>query len=115
MWVARELSRLLFTIVVATTIAAAIAGFWALIQGGDLVHALRISFFLFGALLLLLAGAGNRSTASGRRMRYGLFTGLRGYSVLSPVVRARPDQPTLTASAVFVGSALALLALGAVV
>jgi hypothetical protein len=115
MWFVRELARLLFRIVVATALAAAVAGFWALISSGDLVHDLRICFFLFGALLLLLAGAGNRSTASARRVNWGIIGGGRTMGWLSPPVRPRPGQPTLTASAIFVGSALALFVLGAVV
>ena len=112
MWVARELSRLLARIGTGAAMAALVAGIWALVSGGDFLHDLRIGFFLFGALMLLLAGAGNRATASGRRMTYGTFSGIRGYSRLSPRVRARPGQPTLTASAVFVGSGIALLVLG---
>ncbi len=116
MWFFREIFRLIWTIVVAAAIAAAVGALFALVSGGDLVHDLRIDFLLFGALLLLLAGAGNQSTASGRRMRYGVVFGVRsGIGRLSPPVRARPGDPTLTASAVFVGSGLVLVALGLVV
>jgi hypothetical protein len=114
-WILRELTRLLWTIAVATAIASAVASLWALASTGSLLHDLRIGYFLFGALLILLAGAGGgRSTVQGRIMTYTWFTGIRGYGMFSPG-RARPSQPTLTASAVFVGSGLALFVLGAVV
>ena len=116
MWVVRELTRLLVQIVVATAIAAGVAGLWALAANGNLVSDLRLSFLLFGCLLLLLAGAGNRATASGRRMTYGVIGGFRStFGRLAPPVNPKPGEPTLTASAVFVGSALALIALGVAV
>lgn len=115
MWIFRELARLLWTIAVVAAVASAIAGLWALASTGNLVRDLRIGYLLFGALLILLAGAGaGRSTVQGRIMTYTWFTGIRGYGMLSPG-RARPGQPTLTASAVLVGSGLLLIALGAVV
>ncbi len=116
MWIFRELFRLLYQIVVATAIASAMAGLWALLSSGDLVHDLRLGYFLFGSLLLLCAGAGgSRTTVQGRIMGYTWFTGLRGYGVFSGGFRPRAGDPTVTATAVFVGSALALFALGAVV
>lgn len=114
MWFFRETFRLVWMIVVATAIAAGIASLWALLSSGDLVHDLRISFFIFGAVTLLLAGAGNRSTMSARRVNWGIITPGRG-GAISRAVRARPGDPTLTASAVFVGSAIVLFVLGAVV
>jgi hypothetical protein len=114
MWFFRELFRLVWMIVVATAIAAALASLVALLSSGDLVHDLRLFFLVFGCLLLLFAGAGNRSTASARRVNWGLITPGRG-GVLFRGVAPRPGEPTLTASAVFVGSALALIALGLVI
>jgi hypothetical protein len=113
MWIFRELYRLLVTIVLVAGVAAALASLWALISSGDLVNNMRIGFFLFGGILLLCAGAGNRATAQNRAMRYTWFMGIRGYGMFSPG-RARPNQPTLTASAVFFASAIALFVLGAV-
>ena len=91
MWLFREVFRLIWMIAVATAIATAIGVLLALFSSRDLSHALRVSFLLVGCLLLLFAGAGNRSTASARRVNWG------------------------PATAVFVGSAAALIALGLLV
>lgn len=115
MWIFRELARLIVRVAVASAIAALIAGLLALVSTGDLVHDMRIMFLLAGALLILLAGAGNRASATARRTNWGIFSGVRGYSRLSPVLNPRPGQPTLTASAVFVASGAVLLVLGFVV
>jgi hypothetical protein len=116
MWLFRELFRLVWMIAVTVAIAAAVGALIALVSSGSLVHDLRIDFLAFGALLVLLAGAGNRSTASARRANWGIMVGMRSkIGVLSPPVRSRPGDPTLTGSAVFVGSGLALIVLGLLV
>jgi hypothetical protein len=113
-WVVRELSRLLLRIGVAVGIASLIAELRALVSGGDFVHTLRITVLLLGCLMLLLSGAGARGTASARRVNWGVLTPGRG-GVLSRPVFADVEGPQLTASAVFFGSALALIALGLLV
>jgi hypothetical protein len=110
-WVVRELSRLLFRIGVAVLIASLLAEVRALVTGGDFAHTWRIMMLLLGCLMLLLAGAGSHSTASARRVNWGIITPGRG-GILSRPVFADVEGPQLTASAVFFGSALALLALG---
>ena len=114
MWFFREIFRFIWMIVVAVGIAAALGALVALLSGGSLVHDLRIGFLAFGALLILLAGGGNRSTASARRTNWGIITpgGFRGAGWIFPPVRARPGDPTMTASAVFFGSGLVLITLG---
>jgi hypothetical protein len=111
MWVFRELARLLFQIAFATAIAMLIAGAWALVSG-DFFSNLRIMFLLFGGLLILLAGAGNRASMTNQTLSWGVLSSLRGYGLLAPAFTPRPGQPTLTASAVFVGSGIVLLVLG---
>jgi hypothetical protein len=111
MWVFRELARLAFQIAFAVALAVLIAGFWAL-ASGDFGHNLQIMFLLFGGLLILLAGAGNRASTTNRTLSWGILSGIRGYSLLSPAFTPRPGQPTLTASAVFVGSGAVLIVLG---
>lgn len=111
MWFFREVFRLVWMIVVVTAIAAAVASLVALLSSGDLVHELRLFFLVFGCLLLLFAGAGNRSTASARRVNWGIVTPGRG-GIIFRGVAPRPGDPTLTLSAVFVGSGLALIVLG---
>jgi hypothetical protein len=110
MWVVRELSRLLVRIAVAVGIASLVAEVRALVSGGDFFHSWRIMVLLLGCLMLLLAGAGASGTASARRVNWGVITPGRG-GVLSRPVFAEVEGPQLTASAVFVGSALALFAL----
>jgi hypothetical protein len=126
MWFLREIFRLIWAIAVAVAIVAVVAAVWALISGSGtsefryspahagFVHDFRIGCFIFGALLLVLASAGNRSTASARRMDWGVIAGFsRGLGRLSPPVRSRPGDPTVTPTAVFLGSAIVLFALGA--
>jgi hypothetical protein len=110
MWIVREFVRLLLRIGLAVAIATVIAEVRALVTGGDFFHTWRITTLLLGCLMLLLAGAGNRTTASARRVNWGLITPGRG-GVLSRPIFADVEGPQLTASAVFVGSALALFAL----
>jgi hypothetical protein len=113
MWVVRELLRLLWSIVVAGAIASVIAIGIALLHGGDFTRELRLTFLFLGCLLLLLAGAGNRSTGASRRATGSLRQFAPGWlpgATMTP--DATPVGPTLTQSAVFVGSAFALIALG---
>ena len=128
MWILVALWRLACTTVIALAVALAAAGVWVATGSGEggfryspahagFAHDLKITCFVVGALLVLLAGAGNRSTASARRTDWGIMTGFArsGLGRLSPPIRARPGDPTLTASAMFVGSGLVLIALGIVV
>ena len=107
MWIARELSRLLVRIAIAVLIASVIAEIRALASGGDFLHTWKIALLLLGCFMLLLAAGGGRTTAAARRVDWRVITpGLPQY------VFARAEGPQLTAPAVFVGSALALFALG---
>lgn len=62
-----------------------------------------------GGLMLLLAGTGRGGAH--RRLNLAMDHG-PNYIMRFPGVQPKPDDPTLTVSAVFVGSGLALLALG---
>jgi len=108
-WVAREFSRLFVRIAVAVAIATLIAGIKAAVSGGEVLHTWRISLLALGGLMFLLAGTGRG--ASHRRLDQAMDHG-PNYIMRFPGVQPRPDEPTLTVSAVFVGSGLALLALG---
>lgn len=110
MWVFRELFRLVSRIVVAVAIAVVIAEVRAILSGGDTWWTFRIVCMLLGVLFLLLAGSGTGSAAS-RRVNWGLITPGAG-AVIFRGFQPRPEDPTLTPSAVFVGSGVALLALG---
>jgi hypothetical protein len=111
MWVVRELCRLLIRVGVAVAIASLIAEVRALVSGGDFAHTWKVTVLLLGCLMLLLAGAGARTTASARRVNWGIITPGRGGALSRPVF-AHVEGPQLTATAVFFLSAMALFALG---
>jgi hypothetical protein len=129
MWFFREIFRLIWTIALATVVAAAVAGVWTLLGpssgtqiapvGGaapthaGFAHNFAITCLIFGALLVLLSGAGNAGTASARRADWGIMSGFsKGLGLLSPPVKHRPGDPTVTATAVFIGGGIVLLVLG---
>jgi hypothetical protein len=109
-WIARELSRLLFRIAVAVAIACVIAGLKAALAGGPWLHTWRVTLFALAGLMLLLAMAGY-GPAHRRVTRQSIDHGPT-FLMRFPGAEPKPGDPTLTASAVFVGSGLALLALG---
>ena len=108
MWIVRELLRFVVRIAVALLIAIVIAEARALISGGDTLHTFRIVCILLGCLYLLLA-AGPSASLGGRRMSDTSWwiTQSMGYGKL-----ATAPGPKMTATAVFIGSGVALLALG---
>jgi hypothetical protein len=110
MWIVRELTRLAARIAVAVLIAIVIAEVRALLDGGDTFHTFRVVLMLVGGLFLLLAAGGSGSVAS-HRVNWGEITPGAG-GVIFRGFRPRPEDPTLTPSAVFIGSGLVLLALG---
>jgi hypothetical protein len=111
MWILRELSRLLVRIAVAVVIASAIAGVKAAASGGGMLHTWRITLIVLGCLMLLLAVGGNRQTGANRRV-HARIDHAANFILRMPRVPVTAGGPTLTANAVFVGSALALFALG---
>ena len=102
MWILRELFRLLVRVAVAVAIATLIAEVRALLTGGDFAHTWKIMMLLLGALLVILAGAGSRTSASAMRVNYfdRAFADVEG--------------PQLTATAVFFASGLATIAIALV-
>jgi hypothetical protein len=69
----------------------------------------KITLLALGGLMFLLAGAGRGGAH--RRLNLAMDHG-PNYLMRFPSVEPKPDDPTLTDSAVFVVSGLALLALG---
>ena len=110
MWIVRQSFRLIVRIAVALLIAILIAEVRAIITGGDMFWTFRVVLMLLGVLFLLLAGTGTGSVAS-RTVDWGEITP-GGGRIIFRGFRPRPEDPTLTPSAVFIGSGLALLALG---
>jgi hypothetical protein len=112
MWVVRESARFLSRVAVGVVIAIVIAEVRAVVSGGDTTHTFRIVLLLLGGLFLLLGGTGTGSAAS-RVVNWGEITPGLGGTIFRGF-RPRPEDPRLTAGAVFIGSGVALLALGAV-
>jgi hypothetical protein len=107
-WIVRELLRLVTRIGIAVLIAIVIAEIRALLSGGDTLWTFRIICMLLGVVFLLLA-AGPGASMGGRRVSSGSWwiTESRGFAALQAA-----DGPRLTATAVFIGSGIVLLALG---
>jgi hypothetical protein len=112
MWVVREFLRLLFRIAVAVAIASAIAGIKAFLSGGDALHTWKITLIALGCLMLLLSMAGNRGTASNRRLNQGVDHAST-FVMRIPGLPPTNEGPTLTATAMFIGTAVALFVLAA--
>jgi len=108
MWIVRELMRFVGRIAVALLIAVVIAEVRALISGGDTLWTFRVVLMLLGCLYLLLA-AGPSTSLGGRRMNDTSWwvTQSMGWGKLQDVA-----GPKMTATAVFIGSGIVLLALG---
>jgi hypothetical protein len=113
MWVFRELARFSLRVGAAVLIAIVIAEVKALASGGDTLHTFRIVLFLVGGFFLLLGGTGTGSAAS-RRVNWGTITPGLGGAIFRGF-QPKPEDPALTATAVFISTAVVLLALGAVV
>jgi hypothetical protein len=110
-WIARAVARLVLTAAIVFGVAALAAGLLALVSGGDFLGSLRITALSIGALLLLMAGGGfaRAADAEARQAALGRLPGMPSWT------ESRPEEPTISTSAVFVISGLALIALGAVV
>ena len=97
----------------AVLVAIVIAEIRAIVSGGDTLHTFRIVLLLLGGLFLLLGGTGTGSTAS-HVVNWGeVSPGLGGRIFRG--FRPKPEDPRLTATAVFIGTAVVLLVLGAVI
>jgi hypothetical protein len=104
--------RLALRIGFAVLLAIVIAEAKALLSGGNTLWTFRIMLFLLGGFMLLLAGAGTGSAAS-RRVNWGTITPAGGRFFWRGF-QPKPEDRTLTPAAVFIGSGIVLLALGAV-
>jgi hypothetical protein len=109
MWVARELLRLVVRVGIAVAIAGVVAAVKAAASSGGALHTWKITVLALAGLMFLLAGTGRG--AAHRRLNQAMDHG-PNYLMRFPGTAPKPDDPTLTESAVFVGSGLVLLALG---
>jgi hypothetical protein len=108
-WIVRELLRLVGRIAVAVLVAILIAEVRAIITGGDTMHTFRIVLLLMGCVLLLLA-AGGQGTMAGKKLNHDGWWLTRAFGAFG--AQTHPEDPTLSPGAVFIGSGLAVLALG---
>lgn len=114
MWILRELVRLVSRIAVAVAIASTVAGVRAAVSGGDMLHTWKVMLILLGCLSILLAAFGNTGSAANRRVNQGVDHA-SNFVLRIPGMSPVTEGPTLTASAVFLGSGIVLLALGLIV
>lgn len=109
MWIVRELIRLLEKIAIGLVIALAFALLWATISTHSFRTDFRNTCLLVGALTVLM-GAMGRGSPFERRMDYGITAQAWGRIPGVSSLQFNPEDPTLTAGAVFIGSGAALLA-----
>jgi hypothetical protein len=111
-WILRELLRLLERIALALLIALVLALIQAPFRGhGHFLRGFQISCLLLGGLFLLMAGVGN-DTNFARRMDYGVTMAALGRIPGVSTTKRTGEDPTLSPGAVFVGTGIALLAIG---
>jgi len=108
-WIVRELIRLVEKIAVGFVVALVIALVWAAIGKHSFRTDFRNTCLLVGALAVLM-GAMGRNSPFERRMDYGITEQAWGRIPGVSTLKFNPEDPTLTAGAVFIGSGAALLA-----
>jgi hypothetical protein len=112
MWLVRELLRLIERIALGILVALGLAIVQAPLRAhGDFWHGFQISCLIVGALFLMMAGVGN-DTNLARSMDYGVTMHALGRIPGVSTIERKGDDPTLTPGAVFVGTGVAVLAIG---
>ena len=109
MWIVRELIRLVEKIAIGFVVALVIAVLWAVVSKHSFRSDFRNTCLLVGALTVLM-GAIGRNTPFERRMDYGITEQAWGRIPGVSTLKFNPEDPTLTAGAVFIGTGAALLA-----
>jgi hypothetical protein len=106
-----EIVRLLARIGVALVLALALAAVAAVVHGGGYLLSLEICCYVVGALLLVLAAAGN---SPGRGYGLDVESGLAGSSAWRTVLGdpANPPSNTLAPAVPFLFAAFVLILLG---
>jgi hypothetical protein len=100
----------LVRVAVGIAVAAALAVLLALLRGGAFIESLRISSWLVGCLLLLLAVAGHSPAARSGTIDPWLQS---HFPKLVPRMSAAYSGTRVSSSALFVLAALAMFVLGA--
>jgi hypothetical protein len=107
-WIVREVLRLIEKIAIGFAVAIVIALLWAAISKHSFRTDFRNTCLLVGSLAVVM-GAIGRGSPFERRMDYGIAEQAWGRIPGVSTLKFNPEDPTLTAGAVFVGSGLALL------
>jgi hypothetical protein len=105
MWVVRALVNLLVHVAVTVLVTLGVAALWALAHGGGYLDSFRISCFVFACLLLLFGVGGHQRVYNSVVPTPGRLPGMPAW--LEP----DPADKSLTTSAVFLLTAVALLAI----
>jgi hypothetical protein len=113
-WIVRELLRLLEKIAIAFVAAFALAALWAAVSKHAFWFDFRNTCWLVGAFLLLMAGVGRGSNFE-RMMDSSITQAAWGRVPGVDPLALHPEDPTLTPGAVFVGAAIVLFVVGALV
>jgi len=113
-WVVRELLRLLERIAIAFVIAFALAALWATVSEHGFWFDFRNTCWLTGGFLILMAGVGRGSNTE-RMMDSSITQAAWGRIPGVDPLAVNPEDPTLSPGAVFVGAAIALFVVGALV
>jgi hypothetical protein len=108
-WIVRELIRLIEKIAIGFVVALLIALGWAAISTHSFVTDFRNTCLLVGALTVAM-GAMGRNSPLERQMDYGITQQAWGRIPGVSTLKFNPEDPTLTAGAVFIASGAALLA-----
>lgn len=114
MWVLRELLRLVERIAIAFAVAFALAALWAALSKHGFWFDFRNTCWIIGAILILMAGVGRGSNVE-RMMDASITQAAWGRVPGVDPLKVNPEDPTLTPGAVFVGAALVLFVVGALV
>jgi hypothetical protein len=108
-WVLRELLRLIEKIAIGFVVAIVIATVWALLSRHSFLRDFRNTCLIVGTFSLVM-GAIGRNTPFERGLDYGITQQAWGRIPGVSSLKFNPEDPTLTAGAVFAGAGLSLLA-----
>jgi hypothetical protein len=110
-WFVREMVRLVVRIVIATLIAFVLAGALSAVSVHSFQTSARVLCIVFGCILLAMAGVGSGSNLErymDRNVTKVAWGSIPGFDSN----KRNSEDPTLSPGAVFIGSGIALLAIG---
>ena len=111
MWVARELGRLIATIVVIAGLALVLAIVIAALGAGSFHSDARVTSLVFGCVLLAMGAVGRGSNVE-RFSDQGVMQAAWGKIPGFDALQSHPEEPQLAPGAALFLSGLVLIALG---